>query len=214
MCKQGYLTGNVCKDHDCLTNHRTYGVRARMRNRTLNSSPENVGYRQSFIAEAILLGKVSAWLPIGTDQHLREKWAPSPVNTEVVREHRARTREWPRQMDAITVGGHLRKSQDFQGRQSGQLSAGVWGSSRTLLGDDRSESKQRRLSVSKGTGEARSSMVVAQIGCSKIAESAPMRRPSGGAPVVVRDVNDVHMAKGCRMIRFGQLKCLNREGSR
>ncbi len=35
----------------------------------------------------------------------------------------------------------------------------------------------------------------------------PMRHPSGGAPVVVGDVNDVHMAKGRRMIRGGQLKC-------
>ena len=28
----------------------------------------------------------------------------------------------------------------------------------------------------------------------------PMRQSSGGAPVVVGDVNDVHMAKGCRVI--------------
>jgi len=31
-----------------------------------------------------------------------------------------------------------------------------------------------------------------------------MRQLSGGAPVVVGGVNDVHMAKGCRMFRFGQ----------
>ncbi len=29
----------------------------------------------------------------------------------------------------------------------------------------------------------------------------PTRQSSGGAPVVVGDVNDVYMAKGCRMIR-------------
>jgi hypothetical protein len=43
------------------------------------------------------------------------------------------------------------------------------------------------------TREARLSMVVTK--------HLPTRQPSGGAPVVVRDVNDVHMAKGCRMIR-------------
>ena len=53
-----------------------------------------------------------------------------------------------------------------------------------------------RLSVSKGTREARLSMVVTK--------HLPMRQPSGGAPVVVGGVNDVHMAKGCRMFRFGQ----------
>ena len=59
-----------------------------------------------------------------------------------------------------------------------------------------------RLSASKGTREARLSMVVAQLGRSTDRlKHLPMRQPSGGAPVVVRDVNDVHMAKGCRMIR-------------
>ena len=62
------------------------------------------------------------------------------------------------------------------------------------------------MSVNKGTREARLSMVVTK--------HLPMRQPSGGAPVVVGDVNDVHMAKGCRMIRGGQLKCLlNSEAS-
>ena len=50
-----------------------------------------------------------------------------------------------------------------------------------------------RLSANKGTREARLSMVVT--------EHLPMRQPSGGAPVVVGDVSDAHMAKGCRRIR-------------
>ena len=33
---------------------------------------------------------------------------------------------------------------------------------------------------------------------SDLPKHLPMRQPSGGAPVVVGDVNDVHMAKGCR----------------
>jgi len=59
-----------------------------------------------------------------------------------------------------------------------------------------------------GTREARPSMAVAQLGGSADPpKHLPMRRPSGGAPVVVGDANGVHMAKGCRMIRAGQPKC-------
>ena len=59
-----------------------------------------------------------------------------------------------------------------------------------------------RSSANKGTREARLSRVVAQPGRSTDRpKHLPMRQPSGGAPVVVGDVNDVHMAKGCRMIR-------------
>ena len=58
------------------------------------------------------------------------------------------------------------------------------------------------LSVNKGTSEARLSRVVSQLGrSSDRPKHLPMRQSSGGAPVVVGDVNDVHMAKGCRMIR-------------
>jgi hypothetical protein len=58
-----------------------------------------------------------------------------------------------------------------------------------------------RLSANKGTREARLSRVVAQLGRSTDRPKyLPMRQSSGGAPVVVRDVNGVHMAKGCRMI--------------
>ena len=61
-----------------------------------------------------------------------------------------------------------------------------------------------RLSVNKGTREARLSMVVTPLGrSSDRPKHLPMRQPSGGAPVVVGGVNDVHMAKGCRMVRDG-----------
>ena len=47
-------------------------------------------------------------------------------------------------------------------------------------------------------------MVVTPLGrSSDRPKHLPMRQPSGGAPVVVGDVNDGHMAKGCRMIRVG-----------
>ena len=69
------------------------------------------------------------------------------------------------------------------------------------MGIHESESNRRRLSVNKGTREARLSMVVAQLGrSSDPSKHPPTRQPSGGAPVLVGDVNDVHMAKGCRII--------------
>jgi hypothetical protein len=86
-----------------------------------------------------------------------------------------------------------------------QLPRDVWESSGPLLGATvELEPKRRCLSVNKGTREARLSRVVAQLGrFSDRPKHLPMRQPSGGAPVVVGDVNDVHMAKGCRMIREG-----------
>ena len=64
------------------------------------------------------------------------------------------------------------------------------------------ESKRMRTSVNMGTKEARLSMVVTPLGrSSDRPKHLPMRQPSGGAPVVVGDVSDAHMAKGCRRIR-------------
>ena len=86
--------------------------------------------------------------------------------------------------------------------RANQLSRDAWRSSRPLLGVTvKLEPKRKRLSVNKGTREARLSRVVAQLDrLMNWPKHLPMRQSSGGAPVVVRDVNDVHMAKGCRMI--------------
>ena len=55
-----------------------------------------------------------------------------------------------------------------------------------------------------GTRETRLSKVVARLGrSSDRPKHLPTRQPSGGAPVVVGDVNDDYMAKGCRMVRDG-----------
>ena len=116
-----------------------------------------------------------------------EKWAPTPANIEAVREYPARNREWPKRMDAVVVGGHPGESlRRFQGRRSGQLSAGAWGNCRLQMGIERSESNRKRLSASKGTREAQPSRVIARIGRLPMAESSPMRRLGGGASVVVR----------------------------
>ena len=73
-----------------------------------------------------------------------------------------------------------------------------------------------RSSANKGTREARLSMVVAQLGWSTDRlKHLPMRQSSGGAPVVVRGVSDVRMAKGCRMIRVWMTEVfLNLEASK
>lgn len=58
------------------------------------------------------------------------------------------------------------------------------------------------MSANKGTRETRLSMVVTQLRRPRgLPEYLPMRQSSGGAPVVVGDVSDAHMAKGCKRIR-------------
>ncbi len=89
----------------------------------------------------------------------------------------------------------LTNSQEFRSRQSGQLSDGVWRSSGTLLGAPRVGTYAKANCVSKGTSEAWSSRTPdgpangAHTDRSihmELIESTPMRRPSGGASVVVR----------------------------
>ena len=54
-----------------------------------------------------------------------------------------------------------------------------------------------RMSVNMGTKEARLSMVVTPLGrSSDRPKHLPMRQPSGGAPVVVGDVNDDSHGEG------------------
>lgn len=150
-----------------------------------NSSPEKVGHRRCFIAVVVLPGIVFVWLPKETNQYLREKWASISANIEAIREYRARNREWPKRMNAISEGEHLDKPVRLSSRQRGQLSVDVWGNSGTLMGNHRLEPKRKRLSVNKETGEACPSKVVAWINCRKTVEFPPMRWTGGGALVVV-----------------------------
>ena len=78
-----------------------------------------------------------------------------------------------------------------------QLPRDVEGSSGPLLGMRKLESKRMRMSVNMGTKEARLSMVVTPLGrSSDRPKHLPMRQPSGGAPVVVGDVNDDSHGEG------------------
>ena len=144
------------------------------------------------------------------------KRVPIPVNTEAVRDYLTRNREWPKRIDAIAVGGHPGESlRRLRGRRSGQLSAGVWGSSGKLLGIQGSESNGKCLSANKGTRETQPSMVVTRIDRRKTVESSPMRRLGGGASVVVRGRESRPHGEGRQDVSFWVTEAFsNREGSR
>ena len=144
------------------------------------------------------------------------KRAPTPANTEAVRVTPARIREWPKRTDAICVGEHPGEShQRLQGRRSGQLSADVWGSSRALLGNERSGSNRKRLSASKGTRETQPNRAITRIGRLTTAKSSPMKRLGGGASVVVRGRESRPHGEGRQDVSFWAAKMFtNREGSR
>ena len=144
------------------------------------------------------------------------KRAPNPVNTEAAREYLTRDRGWPKRTNALVVGERPSESlRRFRGRRSGQVSAGAWGSSRLLLGDERSESNRKRLSASKGTRDPQPSRVIARIGRRKAAESSPMRRLGGGASVVVRGRESRPHGEGRQVVSFWTAERFsNRGGSR
>jgi len=109
------------------------------------------------------------------------------TNTEAVRDDASRTREWPMRTNVIAFGERPIESQRrFQSQRRGQLSGDAWGSSRPLLGDQRSESNRVRLSASKGTRETQPSMAITRIGRRSLTvESSPMRRLGVGSLIVV-----------------------------
>jgi hypothetical protein len=188
-----------------------------MRTRWRNSSPDNVGHRRGFIVVAVLPGKASVRLLKRNRPVPSGKWTPIPANNEAVRETTpARTREWPKRASAIVVGASSGESlRRFRSRRSSQPSAGAWGNSRLLMGIERSESNRKRLSATKGTREAQPSMAVAWIGRACVAESLPMRRLGGGAPVVVRGRESRPHGEGVQNVSFWMTEAFgNREGSR
>lgn len=144
------------------------------------------------------------------------KWAPTPVNTEAVREIPARNREWPERMDAVVVGGHSGGMFRHSGnRRLSQLPADARGNCGSQMGSERSESNRKRSSVSKGTWEAQPSRVVTRIGRPWAAESTPMRWLGGGASVVVRErENRSHGEGGQDVSCWTTEGFTNREGSR
>jgi hypothetical protein len=162
----------------------------------LEHSPDNAGHWQRSVALEVLLGKVSAWLrkePTNTFGKL----APHP------RQYQSRSGS-----NNPGLGDVLNGHRHFSFACAPEHSCQILGSAnypemfrgaadRCWVSQELGP-KRRRLSINKGTREARLSMVVTK--------HLPMRQPSGGAPVVVGDVSDAHMAKGCRMICAGEPK--------
>ena len=144
------------------------------------------------------------------------KWAPTPVNTEAVREYPARNREWLERMDAIVVGGHPGQAlRRFGSRRQSQLPAGARGNCGSQMGIVRSESNRKRSSVSKGTWEAQPSRVTTRIDRRRTVESSPMRRLSGGASVVVGGRESRPQGEGRQDVSCWTTEGFNnREGSR
>ena len=144
------------------------------------------------------------------------KRTPISANTEAVREYATRNRKWPKRMNAVVVGEHPGESfRRLRGRRNGQLSADAWGNCGQQTGIERSESKRKRLSVSKGTREAQPSRVIARIDLHLAVESSPMRRLGGGASVVVRGRESRPHGEGRQDVSCWTMEGFcNREGSR
>jgi len=143
------------------------------------------------------------------------KWAPIPVNTEAAREYPARDRGWLKRVDVLVVGGH---SRDFLRRSRSAewpiIRRGLR-EQQIAVGHEQSESDRKRLSASKGTREAQSSMAVARIGRLRAVESLPMRRLGGGASVVVRGRESRPHGEGRQDVSFWTTEGFSdREGSR
>lgn len=155
-----------------------------------NSYPETAGHWRCFVALEVLLGRVST----------RPRMEPTSTFGKSI----PHSRQYQSRPELDTGIGNVPNGRKqcvdafdprppCQDSRVNHLPRDVRGSSGPLMGIQESGSTWKRLSANKGTREARLSRAVTK--------HLPMRQPSGGAPVVVRDVNDVHTAKGCRMIR-------------
>jgi hypothetical protein len=147
-----------------------------------------VGHRRNLIAVGVLLGRVHKWLLTEIDEHLRERAPPFPLtlrssgscppgigNGSDGRKH------WN-----TATGPDDRRHESMVTRFTGMTRYPMMfrGSSRSLYGGRTSKPNRGRLSVCKGTREARPSRVIARPG-QLMPQVSPMRRTSGGAAVVV-----------------------------
>ena len=119
-----------------------------------------------------------------------------------------RARECPERLEAIMVSRQYGAAIVARFARTANYRAMFGGAADRCWVCQKSESKRKRWSVSKGTREARLSRVAAWLNrFTERGKQLPMRQSGGGASVVVGDVNDDHMAKGRRMIRSGRRRC-------
>jgi hypothetical protein len=139
-----------------------------------------------------------------------------PANTEVVRSWNPGIGNGSERLNALL------RSEQPAGLETRMRFAGTTSnptmfrrSSRPLLGVYTSTPNRGRLSVSKGTREARPSRVIAQPSRLWPVQASPMRRTSGGAFVVVRGWESQPHGEGGQDISFWAAEGFaNREGSR
>ncbi len=165
-----------------------------------NSYPENVGHWRRSVALVVPLAKVSARPRKESTKTFGKTSCHLPVNIRAARRWMPGLGEVLNDRTPCLAACDPRHS--CQIHRAANYPVMFRGTADRCRVSQELRSKRRCWSVNKGTREARLSRVVAQL--SRLIDGLkhlPMRQPSGGAPVVVGDANDVHMAKGCRMIR-------------
>lgn len=139
-----------------------------------------------------------------------------PVNTEVVRRWKPGIGDDSKRLHTLSGGGQSIRSATIVavGRATGYRTM-FRRSSGPLLGISASKPKRGRLSVNKGTREARLSMVFSQSAGRCPSQVTPMRRTSGGVAVVVRDWESQSHGEGRQEMSIWKAEGFtNREGSR
>jgi hypothetical protein len=139
-----------------------------------------------------------------------------PANTEVVRGCKSGIGDDSKRLHTLASGGQSKRSATIVAVVRGTGYRTMFRrSSGPLLGINASKPKRGRLSVNKGTREARSSMVFSQSARRCPSQIIPIRRTSGGVAVVVRDWESQSHGEGRQEVSIWKAEGFaNREGSR
>ena len=139
-----------------------------------------------------------------------------PANTEVVRGWKPGIGNDSERLDTLASGEQSKRSATIMAvARATSYRAMFRRSSGPLLGVRTSKPKRGRLSVNKGTREARSSRVITQPSRHMPGQVSPMRRTSGGVAVVVRGWESQPHGEGRQDVSFWTTEGFtNREGSR
>jgi hypothetical protein len=139
-----------------------------------------------------------------------------PANTEVVRDLKPGIGDDSERLNTLASGGQPKRSvtvaavvREISYRTMFRRSSGP------LSGVNTSKPKRGRLSVNKGTREARSSRVITQPLHISVGQASPTRRMSGGVAVVIRGWESQPHGEGRQEVSVWTVEgFINREGSR
>ena len=139
-----------------------------------------------------------------------------PVNNGAVRGWKPGIGDGSERPDALASSGQSKRSATIVAVVRGTCYRTMFRrSSGPLLGISASKPKRGRLSVNRGTREARSSMVFSQSARRCPSQITPMRRTSDGVAVVVRDWESQSHGEGRQEVSIWKAEGFtNREGSR